>query len=431
MTAPMRAICAALALVAGAAGAAANEEQAQDPEYQLTLEQMRTFTEVFSRIKQDYVEQVDDETLMKAAIRGMLSDLDPHTAYLDHREYVDLEEGTTGRFNGIGIEVVQSNGDIRIVSPIDDTPAARAGVKPGDIIRAINGHSTEGLRLEEAVEHMRGEPGTEVNLTLYRESDDEEIELTLERDVIRVQSVSHRLLEPDFGYVRVTAFQNDTPESTRTAVSTLVEDNDSPLRGLVLDLRSNPGGVLNSAVGVADLFLDRGRIVYTEGRSEQAELEYSADESSVAAGVPMVVLIDGGTASASEIVAGALQDHQRAVVMGEPSFGKGSVQTVLPLTSGNAVKLTTALYFTPNGRSIQAMGIQPDITVRDGSYTANENPARRREADLAGHLEVDREDATGTTPIGSAQLAGEDFQLYQALNLLKGASILSKTNTPQ
>lgn len=431
MIAPLRAFCAALALLAGAAVAAPEEEQAQSPEYQLTLEQMRTFTEVFSRIKEDYVESVDDETLIKAAIRGMLSDLDPHTAYLDQQEYVDLEEGTSGRFNGIGIEVVRSNGDIRIVSPIDDTPAARAGIKPGDIIRAINSHSTEGLNLEEAVELMRGEPGTEVDLKLERVDEEELIELTLKRAVIRVQSVSHHLLEPDFGYLRVTAFQNDTPESARQAVEALVVENERPLRGLVLDLRSNPGGVLNSAVGVADLFLEDGRIVYTEGRSKQAELEFSADTASIAKETPMVVLIDGGTASASEIVAGALQDHHRAVVMGEPSFGKGSVQTVLPLTSGNAVKLTTALYYTPSGRSIQAKGIHPDITVKDGSYTADERPEPRREADLTGHLEVTQSEGEGETEAADQELAGNDFQLYQALNLLKGASILSRNSTAQ
>ncbi len=422
-------------LLAGLAGAAESPAPAEtgdtagNPEYQLTLEQMRTFTEVFSRIKRDYVEQVDDETLMKAAIRGMLSDLDPHTAYLDQQEYGNLEEDTSGRFNGIGIEVVRSNGDLRIVSPIDGTPAARAGIKPGDIIRSINGESTEDMALEEAVKLMRGEPGSAVALTLYREGKEDLIELELERDVVRVQSVSHRMLEPGFGYLRITAFQNDTPESAREALTDLLEENEGPLRGLVLDLRSNPGGVLNSAVGVADLFLDGGQIVYTEGRSREAELEFSADSSLMAEGTPLVVLIDGGTASASEIVAGALQDHGRAVVLGEASFGKGSVQTVLPLASGSAVKLTTALYFTPNGRSIQARGIRPDITVRDGSYTDNGNGERQREVDLAGHLEVDGEnEAQDASRLEAQELAREDIQLYQALNLLKGASILSRNN---
>lgn len=436
MTFLTRVAGAAALLLAGAAGAAetpdpdgtAAETADGNPEYQLTLEQMRTFTEVFSRIKQDYVEEVGDETLMKAAIRGMLSDLDPHTAFLDQREYDNLEEDTSGRFNGIGIEVVQSNGDLRIVSPIDGTPAARAGIEPGDIIRAINGRSTEDLTLEEAIKHMRGEPGSEVELTLERADRDEPIELTLERAVVEVQSVAHRMLEPGFGYIRITAFQNNTPESTREAVQELADASDGGLSGLVLDLRSNPGGVLNSAVGVADLFLDGGQIVYTEGRSQEAELEFSADSGLMAEDTPLVVLIDGGTASASEIVAGALQDHGRAVVLGEASFGKGSVQTVLPLPSGNAVKLTTALYYTPDGRSIQARGIQPDIQVRAGSY-AQDDSERQREVDLTGHLEVDRtEDPETAEPLDHQQLAREDIQLYQALNLLKGARILTRNN---
>lgn len=436
MTFLTRVAGAAALLLAGLAGAdetpdpagTAAEDADGNPEYQLTLEQMRTFTEVFSRIKQDYVEEVGDETLMKAAIRGMLSDLDPHTAFLDQREYDDLEEDTSGRFNGIGIEVVQSNGDLRIVSPIDGTPAAQAGIEPGDIIRAINGRSTEGLTLEEAVKHMRGEPGSEVELTLERADRDEPIELTLERAVVEVRSVAHRMLEPGFGYIRITAFQNNTPESTREAIRELADAGDGGLSGLVVDLRSNPGGVLNSAVGVADLFLDGGQIVYTEGRSREAELEFSADSDFMVGDTPLVVLIDGGTASASEIVAGALQDHGRAVVLGEASFGKGSVQTVLPLPSGNAVKLTTALYYTPDGRSIQARGIQPDIQVRAGSYAQGDGE-RRREVDLTGHLEVEQgEDPEAAEPLDHQQLARDDIQLYQALNLLKGANILTRNN---
>lgn len=439
MTFLTRVAGAAALLLAGLAGAAETPEPAGtaaenadgNPEYQLTLEQMRTFTEVFSRIKQDYVEEVDDETLMKAAIRGMLSDLDPHTAFLDQREYDNLEEDTSGRFNGIGIEVVQSNGDLRIVSPIDGTPAARAGIEPGDFIRAINGRSTEDLTLEEAVKHMRGEPGSEVELTLERADREEPIELTLERAVVEVQSVAQRMLEPGFGYIRITAFQNNTPESTREAIKELADSSDGGLSGLVLDLRSNPGGVLNSAVGVADLFLGGGQIVYTEGRSREAELEFSADSDLMVEDTPLVVLIDGGTASASEIVAGALQDHGRAVVLGEASFGKGSVQTVLPLPSGNAVKLTTALYYTPDGRSIQARGIQPDIQVKAGSY-AQDDSERQREVDLTGHLEVDRsEDPEAAEPLDHQQLARDDIQLYQALNLLKGARILTRNSAAQ
>lgn len=431
MTALLRPLGAALVLISAAALAAPQQDETQsgtaETEYQLTLEQMRTFTEVFARIKQDYVEQVDDKTLLQSAIRGMLSDLDPHTAYLDDLEYQQLEENTTGSFDGIGIEVVKSNGDIRIVSPIDGTPAAEAGIKPGDIIRSIDGKSTEDMSLEDAVKLMRGEPGSEVKLTLMREGEEELIELTLERAVVHVESVNARMLEPGYGYLRITAFQNDTPESTREAIERLVEENGGSLRGLVLDLRNNPGGVLNSAVTVADLFLEEGLIVYTKGRSDDARLRYSADTDAMAGDTPIVVLINEGTASASEIVAGALQDHSRAVLVGERSFGKGSVQTVLPLNSGSAVKLTTARYFTPKGRSIQARGIRPDIRVAEGSFTesGDADRPRRREADLTGHLAAEPVSEEGQAS-AAAELAANDFQLYQALNVLKGANILSR-----
>lgn len=419
-----------LLLIPGAALAApdaAPESQSEHAEYQLTLEEMRTFTEVFERIKRDYVESVDDRTLLQAAIRGMLSDLDPHTAYLDHEEYEQLEEGTSGRFEGIGIEVIMSNGDLRIVSPIDGTPAAEAGVKPGDVITAIDGESTADMTLEQAVKRMRGEPGTKVGITLQREGLDEPLELNLERAVVRVQSVRSRMLEPGYGYLRITAFQNDTASSTRRALDELEAEHGGSLRGLVMDLRSNPGGVLNSAVSVADHFLDQGLIVYTEGRAEGGQLSFSADTDMLAAQSPMVILIDGGTASASEIVAGALQDHGRAVVLGEQSFGKGSVQTVLPLNNGSAVKLTTARYYTPSGRSIQARGIRPDIHVGAGSFTEADNGPGRREADLAGHLEGVSGEAP-ELPEEAEDLAASDFQLYQALNVLKGASILSRNS---
>lgn len=426
MYAFMRPLCALLLLIPAVATADADESNSARAEYQLTLEEIRTFTEVFGRIKQDYVEEVDDRTLLQAAIRGMLSDLDPHTSYLDTQEYRQLEEGTSGRFEGIGIEVVKANGDIRIISPIDGTPAAQAGVKPGDVIRAIDGESTVDMTLEEAVKLMRGEPGTTVDLRLMREGQEEPIELTLERAVVQVESVRTRLLEPGYAYVRITSFQSDTASSLRESVAEIIGENGGGLRGLVLDLRSNPGGVLNSAVSVADLFLREGVIVQTRGRSDSTDMSFSADTDILADNTPLVVLINSGTASASEIVAGALQDHGRAVLLGEQSFGKGSVQTVLPLTGGDAVKLTTARYYTPKGQSIQAKGIRPDIHVGEGSYTENDDhPAPRREADLSGHLEAQPGEGK-EEDIDSEDLARTDFQLYQALNVLKGANILSQ-----
>lgn len=440
MNAAIRPLLAALLIGAAATAPAAAPApppgdqpapKSEAKDYQLSLDQMRTFTEVFARIKQDYVEDVDDATLMRAAIRGMLDGLDPHTAYLDDSEFQALEEDTTGRFNGIGIEVVRANGDLRVVSPIDGTPADQAGVKPGDIITAIDGKSAEGMDLQDAVDLIRGEPGTSVTLELLRDPSKEPLKVELKRAVVHVNSVRSRLLEEHYGYVRITAFQNDTPASTREALQDLVKKSDGELRGVVLDLRNNPGGVLNAAVGVADLFLHDGLIVYTEGRSDESELSFSADTDELIPATPVVVLINGGTASASEIVAGALQDHHRALLVGEPSFGKGSVQTILPLTNGSAVKLTTALYYTPSGRSIQALGIHPDITVAERSpeQPAPESSAPRREADLAGHLEVVQKPEQAKQSDGD-RLAARDFQLYQALNLLKGASILGQAGTP-
>lgn len=420
---PTRYVC--LAALLGCFTAPVFGAQAEPTEYQLTLEQMRTFTEVFARIKQDYVEPVNDQALIESAIEGMLSHLDPHTAYLDRREYSNLAEGTTGEFTGVGIEVVESDGQLLIVSPIDDTPAAKAGIQAGDIVTQIDGQATSQITLEESVELIRGEPGTELTLTLAREGVDEPFDVVLSRAVIEIESVAGRMLQDQIGYVRISTFQNDTAQNLDDTLKELVTEH-GPLKGLVLDLRNNPGGVLHSAVGVADIFLQDGLIVYTEGRSPAAEMRFSADPQSLVTGVPIVVLINAGTASASEIVAGALKDQHRAVLLGVKSFGKGSVQTVLPLGDGNAVKLTTALYYTPSGRSIQAKGIDPDITVRANGYDPQGKMADvQREADLAGHLEVERKPANPDIN-GAVVSAAEDFQLYQAVNLLKGVNILSR-----
>ena len=386
----------------------------------LPLEELRTFAEVMDRIKAAYVEPVDDKTLLENAIKGMLSNLDPHSAYLGPEDFQELQESTSGEFGGLGIEVGQEDGFIKVVSPIDDTPASRAGVQAGDLIVKINGAPTRGQTMTEAVDKMRGKIGEKITLTLVRDGGNA-------RAVIQVKSVKSQLLENDYGYIRITQFQVKTGDEVGKALAKLRKDNGKKLRGVVLDLRNNPGGVLQSAVEVADHFLTKGLIVYTKGRIANSELRFSADPADASEGVPLVVLINGGSASASEIVAGALQDQKRAVLMGTDSFGKGSVQTVLPLANDRALKLTTALYYTPNGRSIQAQGIVPDIEVRPAKLTAEVDTDNYKEADLQGHL--GNGNGGADRPTGSSKRKerpqDDDFQLSQALSLLKGLNITS------
>ena len=394
----------------------------------LPLEDLRTFTEVFAKIKNDYVEPIDDKTLLESAIRGMLSGLDPHSTYLVPDDYQDLQAGTSGEFGGLGIEVGMEDGFVKVIAPIDDTPAQRAGVEAGDLIIRLDDIPVKGMALSDAVNVMRGKPGTDIVLTIVREGTDRPIRITITRDVIRVTSVRSRPLEPGYGYVRISQFQTRTGESLREAVDKLREEADDTLKGLVLDLRNNPGGVLSAAVAVSDAFLDSGTIVYTEGRMDDAELTFSAKGSDILDGVPIVVLVNGGSASASEIVAGALQDHRRAVIMGEKTFGKGSVQTILPMDNGSALKLTTARYYTPSGTSIQARGIVPDIALeRMRVSRIDTGGARVQESDLAGHLEGgEGEDLDAVRQAdGEAPLAQRDFALHEALNLLKGLHILN------
>ena len=397
----------------------------------LPLEDLRTFTEVFARIKNDYVETVDDGTLLEHAIRGMLSGLDPHSTYLVPDDYQELQTGTSGEFGGLGIEVGMEDGFVKVIAPIDGTPAQRAGVEAGDLVIRLDDTPVKGMSLADAVKVMRGEPGTDIVLTIVREGVDRPIRITITRDVIQVTSVRIRPLEPGFGYVRISQFQLRTGESLREAIAGLQKETDGEgLKGLVLDLRNNPGGVLNAAVSVSDAFLDEGTIVYTEGRMDDAKLTFSAKGSDILDGTPMVVLVNAGSASASEIVAGALQDHGRAVIMGEKTFGKGSVQTILPLGNGSALKLTTARYYTPSGRSIQARGIVPDITLDRVRVSQIDMGQGVKEADLAGHLEgeADRDDFESARQAqeeaGEVPLAERDFALYEALNLLKGLHIL-------
>lgn len=405
----------------------------------LPLVELRSFIDVLDRIKQDYVESVEDRALLENAIRGMLNGLDPHSAYLDKDAFDDLQAGTSGEFGGLGIEVGLEDGFIKVIAPIDDTPAEKAGVKAGDLIIRLDNKPVKGLSLSEAVKLMRGKPNTKLILTIVRSGEDKPLDITVTRDIIRVKSVKSRLLEPGYGYVRVTQFQSNTARSLSQSLTNLRKENDGPLQGLVIDLRNNPGGVLNAAVEVSDVFLRKGTVVYTEGRSSGAQQRFKATPGDSMEGAPLIVLVNGGSASASEIVAGALQDHGRAVIMGEQTFGKGSVQTILPMANGTAVKLTTARYFTPKGRSIQAAGIKPDIKLQRYQVSLAEDAASSlvKEADLSRHLEngdvqneAVRSDLFETNQENKEgiPLAQSDYQLYEALNLLKGLTLLNKNN---
>ena len=421
---------------AGPSWAESGPDGAGEP---LPLAELRAFSEVFAKIKNDYVEAIDDRTLLENAIRGMLAGLDPHSAYLDQAAYQYLQEGTTGEFGGLGIEIGMEDGFIRVIAPIDDTPAARAGVKAGDVIIRLDDKPVKGMLFNDAVKLMRGKPGSEIVLTILRASEKAPLELRITRAVITDKSVRGEMLEPGFGYVRISSFQSHTAEDLRQMLETLKTENESRLKGLILDLRNNPGGILNAAVGVSDLFLDSGLIVYTEGRINDAKLKFSAKPSDMLRNAPIIVLVNAGSASASEIVAGALQDHDRAIIMGESTFGKGSVQTILPMANEVALKLTTARYFTPSGRSIQAAGIEPDIIIEnfrvDG--VAGAGSGQIKEADLSGHLDdgrdntgADAKQAGDKDPAESDEpsLAETDYQLYEALNVLKGLAIhLKKT----
>lgn len=393
------------------------------------LDDLRAFSDVYMRIKRNYVDEVDDGELLENAIRGMLAGLDPHSSYLTPSEFSDLQIGTRGEFGGLGLEVGMEDGFVKVIAPIDDTPASRAGMKTGDLIIRIDETPVKGLSLNEAVNMMRGPRGTTITLTVVREGSDLPFEVQIERDVIRVQSVRSEMLEPGFGYLRITTFQTQTAQMLVEHARKLQRESGG-LKGLVLDLRNNPGGVLHGAVGVSDAFLSDGLIVYTEGRVADSHLRYTASPGDVIAGAPMVVLVNAGSASASEIVAGALQDHGRAVIMGTSTFGKGSVQTILPMEQGKALKLTTARYYTPAGRSIQAEGITPDIKVEQMVLTEDSEGTTPpvSESQLNRHLRSQQERSpVPSVPDPDLPLAERDFQLYEALSLLKGLSIIQAT----
>lgn len=392
----------------------------------LPLEELRRFSEVFDRIKSAYVEPVDDAKVLEDAIRGMIAGLDPHSTYLEPKAFEELQVHTSGEFGGVGIEITMDDGFIRVIAPIDDTPATKAGIKAGDIVTRIDGDSVKSMSLDESISKMRGKAGSEVVLTILRDGEDKPLEITVVRDVIQVTSVKQRMLNEDYGYIRITQFQAKTGQDLEKAFEKLQASNE--LKGLVLDLRNNPGGVLQAAVSVVDAFIDEGKIVYTEGRLPTSDVEFNATQETLVPDVPVVVLINSGSASASEIVAGALQDHKRAIIMGTASFGKGSVQTILPLTDKRALKLTTARYFTPSGRSIQADGIQPDVVVENAELKRVKGRTLIKEKDLTGHLTNGDEDAKAAEQAAVAEaaqnLAQRDYQLYEALNLLKALSII-------
>jgi carboxyl-terminal processing protease len=420
-------------------------------EPRLPLNELRVFAEAFNRISSAYVEEIDDKTLLENAIKGMLSQMDPHSSYLDKDSFNDLQESTSGNYGGLGIEIGMEDGLLKVISPIDDTPAANAGIESGDLIIQLDETPVKGMSLSEAIEAMRGEPGSNIEILLIKTDNPTPTPLTLTRQIIKVASVRQRYLEEGFGYLRIAQFQSGTGDEVEKALIQLKDEGD--LEGLVIDLRNNPGGVLQAAVAVSDVFIDDGLIVYTRGRMEDSETRYNARTPDSIQGVPIVVLVNAGTASASEIVAGALQDHGRAIVMGTTTFGKGSVQTILPLTNEKAIKLTTARYYTPNGKSIQAEGIIPDIWVDRSTVTpAKSNPWRIKEKDLPKHLEGDSDGSKLETDFDDSdnpvlmdpdsseppsyysnnmELAIRDYQLNEALTLLKGLHILNRMKKPK
>jgi len=397
-----------------------------------TYRLLNLFGEIFERVRTDYVEGAEDRKLIEDAINGMLTSLDPHSSYMPPKSFRDMQVQTRGEFGGLGIEVTMENGFVKVVSPIDDTPAARAGLRPGDFVTHIDNEPVLGLTLQEAVEKMRGPVNSNIKLMVRRGGTDP-FEVTLTRAVIRVQSVRSRV-EGDLGYVRITSFTEQTESGVKNAIDRIRQQAGGKLRGLVLDMRNNPGGLLDQAIAVSDAFLDKGEIVSTRGRRNDEAQRFNAKPGDLLNGLPIVVLINGGSASASEIVAGALQDHRRAILLGTRSFGKGSVQTIIPMGNQGAIRLTTARYYTPSGRSIQAQGIDPDIVVEPARLEKVDQPRARRESDLRGALRNDQQPGQGQQQPGqggeqpAAAEGADDYQLQRAFDLLRGLALYNQRN---
>jgi carboxyl-terminal processing protease len=427
---PVFLVGASLGILLSVGGMVLAEKESSMRAAPLPLDDLKAFSEVFGQIKAAYVEEVSDHDLLENAIKGMLTGLDPHSSYLDKKSFKELQEGTRGEFGGLGIEVGMEDGFVKVIAPIDDTPAQKAGVQAGDLVIRLDEKPVKGMTLTDAVKIMRGKPGTDIMLTIVRDGEEKPLKITITRAVIKVISVKHRMLEEGFGYLRIASFQSRTGENLREALSKLKKENNSEvLKGLVLDLRNNPGGLLNGAVSVSDAFLTSGLIVYTEGRVENSKMSFKANPDDLLKGAPIVVLVNGGSASASEIVAGALQDHKRAVIMGEQSFGKGSVQTILPNNKGGAIKITTARYFTPAGRSIQAEGITPDVVLSKVKLeTVDDDFVSIKEKDLTKHLSNPEGEDTPASEEDKKVNNGlsNDYPLNEALNLLKGIDIFRK-----
>ncbi|MFA5679502.1 MAG: S41 family peptidase [Pseudomonas sp.] len=390
----------------------------------MPLDELQLFVQIFEQIRSAYVEEVEDQQLFENAIEGLLAGLDPHSAYLTEKSFEDLQESTSGEFGGLGIEVGMEGGFIKVIAPIDDTPAAKAGIRTGDLIIKLDDQAVQGMNINEAIDMMRGEKGTAITLTIMREGVEAPFEVTIVRDIIQVQSVRSEILDDHFGYLRIAQFQAETGMQFRKEVQKLMAAKPA-IKGVVLDLRNNPGGLLPACVDIADAILDTGLIVYTEGRVASANTEFRAGAGDILNNLPLVVIINNGSASASEILAGAIQDNKRGIVIGTQSFGKGSVQTVLPLREDKAIKLTTARYFTPSGNSIQARGIVPDIVVEPAEIKLIKQGASISEANLAGHLKNGKDDARKPDS-KQAPTVAEDNQLYEALNILKGIAIFQR-----
>jgi len=424
---------------------ATDKEAAKDPDANNTYKQLNLFGEVFERVRANYVDPVTDKELIEHALNGMLSNLDPHSSYLTAKDFGDMQVQTKGEFGGLGIEVTMEDGFVKVVSPIDDTPAFKAGIMAGDYIVSIDDETVMGMTLNDAVDKMRGKVGTSIKISIRREGADAPIDFTLKRDVIRIKSVRHRIEQDSVGYIRVTTFNQNTVEGVEVAISDIKKQvNSEKLTGYILDLRNNPGGLLDQAIGLSDIFLDKGEIVSTRGRSEEDTKRDNATPGDITEGKPIVVLINGGSASASEIVAGALQDHRRGILLGTKSFGKGSVQTVIPLPGNGAMRLTTARYYTPSGRSIQAKGIDPDIIVEQAKIEKISSTSEIHEGDLRGALKNPNESSSPapevkkviTEPPPAKDDKGavknvekkeaeesQDYQLSRALDLIRGVSM--------